>query len=66
MWILVWNKGKNRGTGFSTLFFTVCAYTRIVLETGTLNFNSWQQVEDDAEEDCSGCAKERQDAGGGT
>lgn len=62
MWIPVWNKCKNRGTGFSTVFFTVCSYITIVLEIGTLNFYSWQQVEGDERRDCSGCAGERQDA----
>lgn len=62
MWIPVWNKCKNRGTGFSTVFFTVCSYVTIVLEIGTLNFYSWQQVEGDEQRDCSGCAGERQDA----
>lgn len=51
MWIPVWNKCKNRRTGFSTLFFTAYAYIRIVLEIGTLNFNSWQQVEEDEQKD---------------
>lgn len=44
------------------MFFTVCSYVTIVLEIGTLNFYSWQQVEGDEQRDCSGCAGERQDA----
>lgn len=34
------------------MFFTAYAYIRIVLEIGTLNFNSWQQVEEDEQKDC--------------
>lgn len=37
-----------------------------MLEIGTLNFYSWQQVEDDEQEDCSGCAGERRGTDGGT
>lgn len=60
------NSSKNRGTGFSTVFFTVCSYVRIVLEIGTLTFYSWQQVGDDEQKDCAGCAGERQDTEDGT
>lgn len=41
---------QNQKNGFSTLFFTACAYIRIVLEA--LNFYSWQQVEEDEQKDC--------------
>lgn len=38
----------------------------MALEIGTLNFYSWEQVEDDEQKACSGCAGERQGAGSWT